>query len=132
MPASSLPSVLLPAPFSPHSAWHDPRRTSKLTSSSARAPGKRLLTLRKLTSGRSDIADIADVAADSTDDPSALLELEVFLGDVGEAPLPELARPRAERLRRDAHRIHRNDLGDFLLVKQPVDDLGDPDVAPQI
>ena len=90
IPASSLPSVLLPAPFSPHSAWHDPRRTSKLTSSRARAPGKRLLTLRKLTSGPFDIGAVVDFA-DSTNDLAPLLELQVFLGDVGEAPLPELA-----------------------------------------
>src|SRR5205085_2318648 len=83
IPASSLPSVLLPAPFSPHSAWHDPRRTSKLTSSRARAPGKRLLTWRKLTSGLFDVADVFGIVdvADSTDDLPPLLELQAFLGD---------------------------------------------------
>src|SRR6476660_8862622 len=133
IPASSLPSVLLPAPFSPQSAWHDPRRTSKLTSSRARAPGKRLLTLRKLTSGRSrsDVADSPELA-DSTNGLARLLELQVFLGHVGEAPLPELARPRPERLAGDPHRIHRHDLGDVLLVEDLVDDLRDADVAPQI
>ena len=49
-PGSS-PSVLLPAPFSPHSAWHEPRRMSKVTPSSARTPGKRLLTPANRTAG---------------------------------------------------------------------------------
>src|SRR4051812_19708554 len=134
MPASSLPSVLLPAPFSPHSAWHDPRRTSKLTSSRARAPGKRLLTWRKLTIELFDVAAVFDFVdvADCTNALSALLELQVFLGDIGEAPLPKLARPRPERLAGDPHRIHRNDLRNVLLVEELVDDLGDADVAPQI
>src|SRR5437016_14205528 len=43
MPARILPSVLLPAPFSPTSAWQLPRSTSKLTSSRARTPGKCLV-----------------------------------------------------------------------------------------
>ncbi len=38
--ARILPSVLLPAPFSPMSAWQLPRSTSKLTPSSASTPGK--------------------------------------------------------------------------------------------
>src|SRR6185369_11211426 len=39
-------SVDLPAPFSPISACTSPRRTSKETSSTARTPGKLLVTLR--------------------------------------------------------------------------------------
>src|SRR6185436_13847563 len=119
IPASSLASVLLPAPFSPHSAWHDPRRTSKLTSSRARAPGNRLLTWRKLTtaSASSSTPERSEgVCCPST----CLFELEVFLGNVGEAPLPELARPGPERLAGDPHRIHRHDLGDVLLVEDLV------------
>src|SRR5216110_915823 len=47
IPARILPSVLLPAPFSPISAWRLPRSTSMLTRSSASTPGKRLVTLWK-------------------------------------------------------------------------------------
>ena len=57
-----LPSVLLPAPFSPHSAWQDPFAIAKLTSSSARTPGKRLLTPRNSTA------------------TTVLLQLQVLLG----------------------------------------------------
>src|SRR5947207_6235274 len=39
-------SVLLPAPFSPMSAWTSPRRTVKSTSSKARTPGKLFDSLR--------------------------------------------------------------------------------------
>src|SRR5690606_14356290 len=39
-------NVLLPAPFSPSSAWISPARTSKLTSLLARTPGKRLVMPR--------------------------------------------------------------------------------------
>ncbi len=38
------PSVDLPAPFSPTSAWIDPRPIFRLTSSRARTPPKDLLT----------------------------------------------------------------------------------------
>src|SRR6185295_4003929 len=47
-------SVLLPAPFSPQSAWTSPRWRSKETPSSARTPGKSLvidLSSRSATSG---------------------------------------------------------------------------------
>src|SRR5579863_9193674 len=100
MPATSLPSVLLPAPFSPHSAWHEPRAMSKLTSSRARTPGKRLPTRRNEMIGASS---------------KALLQLEVFLGDVGEAPLAQLARPGPEVVAGDPHRIHGDDLRDVPL-----------------
>src|SRR5947207_4175402 len=43
MPARILPSVLLPAPFSPRSAWQPARSTWKPTRSSASTPGKRLV-----------------------------------------------------------------------------------------
>ena len=62
MPASSFPSVLFPAPFSPQSAWHEPEAIAKVTPSSATTPGKRLLTCRKLTIGRFDVADVADIS----------------------------------------------------------------------
>ena len=42
IPARIFPSVLFPAPFSPHRAWHDPDATSSETSLRASAPGKRL------------------------------------------------------------------------------------------
>src|SRR5689334_5556891 len=45
-PASTFISVLLPAPFSPSSAWTSPGRRSKLTRSLARTPGNRLTTPR--------------------------------------------------------------------------------------
>ena len=41
--------VDLPAPFSPSSAWTSPGRTSRWTSSRARTPPKRMLTLRMRT-----------------------------------------------------------------------------------
>src|SRR6185437_9345166 len=100
MPATNFPSVLLPAPFSPQSAWHDPRAMSKLTSSSACTPGKRLPTFRKEMIGASS---------------KPLLQLEVFLGDVGEAPLAQLPRPGPEVVLGDPHRIHGDDLRNVLL-----------------
>src|SRR6266511_3102066 len=47
MPARILPSVLLPAPFSPMSAWQLPRSTSKVTASSANTPGNRRVIFLK-------------------------------------------------------------------------------------
>ena len=46
-PARILPRVLLPAPFSPISAWQLPRAISKLTPSRARTPGNSFETERK-------------------------------------------------------------------------------------
>src|SRR4051812_35297066 len=46
MPARSLISVDLPAPFSPQRAWTSPACRSKLTSRSATTPGKRLVSPR--------------------------------------------------------------------------------------
>src|SRR5437667_9217742 len=43
-------SVLLPAPFSPHSAWTSPFSRSKETRSSARTPGNSLLIPRSSSS----------------------------------------------------------------------------------
>ena len=51
MPARSLPSVLLPAPFSPQRAWHDPAAMSNETWSSATTPGNRFVTLSNRTAG---------------------------------------------------------------------------------
>src|SRR4051812_28382424 len=51
MPPSTLMSVDLPAPFSPHSAWISPGRSSKLTSRSATTPPKRLVIPRHSRSG---------------------------------------------------------------------------------
>src|SRR5919201_6612592 len=44
-------SVVLPAPFSPRRAWISPARTSKLMSSLARTPGKRLVMPRISSAG---------------------------------------------------------------------------------
>src|SRR6478752_2185587 len=43
MPASTLPKVDLPAPFSPISPWHSPRATSRVTSLRATTPPKVLV-----------------------------------------------------------------------------------------
>ena len=43
IPASTLPKVDLPAPFSPISPWHSPRATSRVTSLSATTPPKVLV-----------------------------------------------------------------------------------------
>jgi len=51
MPASSLPNVLLPAPFSPHRAWQEPAAMSNETWSSATTPGNRFVTLSNRTAG---------------------------------------------------------------------------------
>ena len=51
MPASTRPSVLLPAPFSPQIACTSPAATSKLTSFSATTPGKRTVTPAKRRAG---------------------------------------------------------------------------------
>src|SRR5580765_1353121 len=119
-PASSLPSVLLPAPFSPHSAWQLPAATSKLTPSSASTPGNRLVTpskRRKLTRSRRHVTSF---------------ELQVFLGHVAEAPLAELARPGAEVLLGDAHELHGDGVGDRLSEHHVIDDDLDALVAPQV
>src|SRR5207302_7800772 len=42
-PQRILPSVLLPAPFSPQMAWHEPAATVKLTFDSAVTPGNRFV-----------------------------------------------------------------------------------------
>src|SRR5665213_482741 len=127
MPASILPSVLLPAPFSPHSAWQEPRAMSKPTSCRARAPGKLLPILRKPMSGE-DGSNIDE----SSDKVGRLLQLQIFLGDVGEAPQAQLAGPGPERVDGDAHRIHGDDFGHVPFVEQLVDDLRDADVSPKI
>src|ERR1043165_3069559 len=71
LPARIFPSVLLPAPFSPQTAWQVPARTSKLTPDSACAPGKRFVT---------PVNRIAGSA------PPAVTLLEVLGIDVREAP----------------------------------------------
>src|SRR5258708_2428308 len=61
-----------------------------------------------------------------------LLELQIFLGNICEAPLSQLARPRAERIGRYSHGVHWNQRGHILLVDNFVDDLRDADVAPKV
>src|SRR5579862_3981563 len=54
MPASTLPSVDLPAPFSPISPWHSPRPIPSVTSFSAVTPPKVLvIELNWIKSGMS-------------------------------------------------------------------------------
>src|SRR5689334_23843611 len=127
MPASTLASVLLPAPFSPHRAWHEPAATSKEIPSSARAPGNHLLTPSKrrmgAASGAPSVASTVTVpvawggAVVCRAGTAFLLALEVRLGDVGEAPDRQLARPVAQVLARHAHRLHRDHRGDVLLAE---------------
>src|SRR5690242_16504890 len=87
-PARIFPSVLFPAPFSPHTAWHDPACTSKLTSRSATTPGKRLVIPEKRSAG------------------IVLLHVQVLLIDVGEAPRLQLAGPVAQVAPVHAHEVH--------------------------
>ena len=47
-------SVLLPAPFSPTTAWVSPGRTRRCTPSSARTPGK-VFTMSRASSTYSDM-----------------------------------------------------------------------------
>src|SRR5262245_35305140 len=119
MPASSLPSVLLPAPFSPQRAWHEPASTSKLTPSSATTPGKRLPTPSKRISGGMSGREL-------------LCELHVLVGHVGEAPVPELLGPGPEVVLGDADELHRDHLGDLLLEDDLVHDRLDALVAPEV
>src|SRR5215207_2342101 len=51
MPASTLDSVVLPAPFSPRSAWTSPRRSSSSTSTRAGTPSKLFVMWRATTAG---------------------------------------------------------------------------------
>src|SRR5687767_9489467 len=102
MPANSFPRVLLPAPFSPQSAWHEPTPMSNVTSSSATTPGKRLVIDRKLTA-------IDSMNARLGSSETSVRQLQVRLGHVGEAPVAKLASPGAEILLGHAHQLHRND-----------------------
>src|SRR5678816_2060019 len=105
MPARIFRSVLLPAPFSPHNAWHDPAAISSDTSVSACTPGNRRVMSSKRTAG-SVMRRVR---------PS---HLEVGVRHVGESPRLELARPLAEVVLRDAHELHRDDGRHILLVDQ--------------
>src|SRR4051794_29265335 len=127
MPARIFASVLLPAPFSPHRAWHDPRRISKLTASSARTPGKRLLTPAKRTAGTgvpggsekpSRVPGLFSACMAMSSRAPALRHLQVLLGHVGESPLLQLPCPAPQVVLGHAHRLHGDDRGDILLVEQ--------------
>src|SRR5438309_9403741 len=50
-PVSTMQSVVLPAPFSPRSAWTSPGMTSSVTRSLATTPGNRFVTPRAATAG---------------------------------------------------------------------------------
>src|SRR5678816_1033419 len=113
MPASTLASVLLPAPFSPHSAWHDPAATSNVIPSSARTPGNHLPTSSRRRTGAAGAIDAsaatsADGALGSSIATRTLLQLQVRLGDVGESPVGQLAGPAPQVRLRHAHRLHRH------------------------
>src|SRR5688572_18195029 len=126
MPARIFPSVLLPAPFSPHNAWHDPAAISSETSLSACTPGKRRVILSKRTAG-SLMRCWRCVRCDARGS-----HLQVRLGHVGESPVPELPRPLPEVLLRDADEVHGDDGRDVLLGDDLVDDRVHADVAPLI
>src|SRR6185437_6630325 len=114
-PARILPSVLLPAPFSPHTACTDPVATSKLTFESATTPGKRLV-IRE---------NVSPVIA------GALLRQRQVLGvDVGEAPRLELPRPRPKIVLRHPHEIHLDVRRHDLLQVNVVEDRLHRDIAP--
>src|SRR5438067_13284172 len=102
MPARILPNVLFPAPFSPQIACTSPGATSKLTSSSATAPGKRLVMPVKRIAG--------DVIVSVS-----LRQRDVLRVDVREAPLLELPRPGPEVLLRYADEIHLHMRGNVFL-----------------
>lgn len=64
--------VVFPAPFSPSRAWTSPARTSKLTRSLARTPGKVLVMSRMRTSGGCSAR-----AGRCSRDPTMVLEYKV-------------------------------------------------------
>src|SRR6185436_8759377 len=132
MPARIFPSVLLPAPFSPHNAWHEPAAISSETSLSACTPGKRRVIFSKRTAGsvmrcRPCVRCAPWVRCDARGS-----HLQVYLGHVGESPVPELPRPLPEVLLRDADEIHGDDGRDVFLGDDLVDDGVHAHVAPLI
>src|SRR6476661_7025414 len=66
--------VLLPAPFSPSSAWTSPRRRSKSTSSLASTPGKRLTIPRASTASDDGSPGAAPGPASAAPAPAAAVE----------------------------------------------------------
>src|SRR3954463_14145389 len=116
MPARIFPSVLFPAPFSPHTAWQLAPATEKLTSSSATMPGKRL------EMPRSSTVSIIPL----------LRQCDVLGIDVRKSPRLELPRPRAEVVPGDADEIHLHVRGDLLLVVYVIEDRPHGYVAPEI
>src|SRR5689334_6765860 len=122
IPARIFPSVLLPAPFSPQSAWHVPGAISKVTPSSAVMPGKRLVT------------PVMEIEAAFKGPPHVFVSRhrEVLLRDVRESPVLELARPRPQVVLRDADEIHRDDLRHVLLQVHLVEDAVHRLVAPHV
>src|SRR5260221_7896637 len=118
MPARIRPSVLFPAPFSPQSAWQVPAATSRVTSSSASAPGNRRVTPSKRTAG-------------SLMAPRRSAR-QVLRRHVGEPPRLELARPFPEVLLADPDQLHRDDRGRLLLVVELLHDRLHPDISPRV
>src|SRR3954452_12098695 len=113
MPASTLPSVLFPAPFSPHSAWHDPAATSSVTPSSACTPRNLFVICSKRTAGS-----------------LISLHLEILRVDVGEAPCLQLLGPLSKVVLGDADQLHRDHVGHILLRVHFVEDRPHADVPP--
>src|ERR1700722_450163 len=90
-PDRILSSVDLPAPFSPSSAWISDCPTSRWTFSSARTPGKRLLTPAILRIGPSDFAGADESAAGAL----AIQERSLMGNAVEEKGAPGTARREA-------------------------------------
>src|ERR1700734_4526188 len=90
-PDKTLSSVDLPAPFSPRSAWISDGPTSRWTFSSARTPGKRLLTPVILRMEPSDFAGADESAAGAL----AIQERSLMGNAVQEKGAPGTARREA-------------------------------------
>src|SRR5262245_3651787 len=130
MPASTLPKVDLPAPFSPISPWHSPRATSRLTSLSATTPPKVLV----ISLNWMKVSDIGVKNRGPLSPPSypslSLLEYDPLFF---EPLLPVLRIGIHVLLGHHGERIDHFDIGRGLvlddLVEQDLDRLGPPAIA---
>lgn len=91
LPARTLTSVVLPAPFSPIRPWTSSKRKSTLTSSSARVPGYCMTMPERLTAIWSSLPlpfpRIASDAAESKSSPGRLLRRSRPFGHFGRKSL---------------------------------------------
>src|SRR5215212_11892289 len=102
-PVRMLDSVVLPAPFSPRSAWTSPRAASKSTWSLATTAGKRLVTPRNSIAGREGGAEappsgLSALGAtdDALDEPVHRVQvLDSHALALGDAELPLLVVERS-------------------------------------